>query len=72
MADNIRVNWGKLLSRILLYFVIVLICLSVVFCASSSMINELSRVLPLIYARGTTSITSFSFSRSALSRPRIS
>ena len=27
MADNIRVNWGKLLSRILLYFVIVLICL---------------------------------------------
>ena len=31
MADNIRVNWGKLLSRILLYFVIVLICLFILY-----------------------------------------
>ena len=32
MADNIRVNWGKLLSRILLYFVVVLICLFISYC----------------------------------------
>ena len=31
MADNIRVNWGKLLSRILLYFVVVLICLFILY-----------------------------------------
>ena len=31
MADNIRVNWSKLLSRILLYFVIVLICLFILY-----------------------------------------
>ena len=27
MKDDVRVNWKKLLSRILLYFVVVLICL---------------------------------------------
>ena len=31
MADNIRVNWGKLLSRILLYFAVVLICLFILY-----------------------------------------
>ena len=31
MADNIRVNWSKLLSRILLYFVVVLICLFILY-----------------------------------------
>lgn len=31
MADNIRVNWGKLLSRILLYFVVVFICLFILY-----------------------------------------
>ena len=31
MADNVRVNWGKLLSRILLYFVVVFICLFILY-----------------------------------------
>ena len=31
MADNIRVNWGKLLSRILLYFVVAFICLFILY-----------------------------------------
>ena len=31
MADNIRVNWSKLLSRILLYFAVVLICLFILY-----------------------------------------
>ena len=31
MADNLRVNWGKLLSRILLYFAVVFICLFILY-----------------------------------------
>ena len=31
MRDDIRVNWKKLLSRILLYFVVVLICLFILY-----------------------------------------
>ena len=31
MADNIRINWGKLLSRVLLYFVVALICLFILY-----------------------------------------
>ena len=31
MADNVRVNYGKLLSRILLYFVVVLVCLFILY-----------------------------------------
>lgn len=31
MADNVRVNWGKLLSRILLYFAVVFICLFILY-----------------------------------------
>lgn len=31
MKDDVRVNWKKLLSRILLYFVVVLICLFILY-----------------------------------------
>ena len=31
MADNVRVNYGKLLSRILLYFAVALICLFILY-----------------------------------------
>ena len=31
MADNVRVNYGKLLRRILLYFVVVFICLFILY-----------------------------------------
>ena len=31
MADNVRINWSKLLSRILLYFVVALICLFILY-----------------------------------------
>ncbi|MGM9626803.1 MAG: carbohydrate ABC transporter permease, partial [Faecousia sp.] len=31
MADNIRINWSKLLSRVLLYFVVALICLFILY-----------------------------------------
>ena len=31
MNDNIRVNWTKLLARIMLYFVVALICIVILY-----------------------------------------
>ena len=49
----------------------IFICAGVVFCASSRMIKALSRVRPLIYARGATSISPFSMFLAKLSAPMI-
>ena len=68
MKDDVRVNWKKLLSRILLYFVVVLICLFilypyfVMFCTALKSREEIfsinGTVFPIKYICGRTSWTS--------------